>query len=63
MLLSVPVAGEPLAIVLLGGTTLTQATLRTAFRYHYAIVFAALIGLCCLAGWAVWSRRLAGEAG
>ena len=33
-----PFVGEPLAAVLFGGFTLGEATLRAAFRYHYAVV-------------------------
>ena len=62
MLLSVPVVGEPLATGLLGDVGLTQRTLRTAFRYHYAITFVVLLGVCCLGGRAALSRRPASEA-
>ena len=33
-----PFVGEPLAAALFGGFTLGEATLRAAFRYHYAVV-------------------------
>ena len=33
-----PFVGEPLAVALFGGFTLGEATLRAAFRYHYAVV-------------------------
>ena len=43
-----PFVGEPLAVALFGGFTLGEATLRAAFRYHYAVV-----GLCVLAALSV----------
>ena len=38
LVLGIPFVGEPLAAALFGGFTLGEATLRTAFRYHYAVV-------------------------
>ncbi|WP_311170395.1 cytochrome b N-terminal domain-containing protein [Halobellus ordinarius] len=57
LLLSVPVLGEPLATALFGGFTLGQATLQAAFRYHYAIVALAFVGVAAAAG-TVGLRRL-----
>ena len=38
LVLRFPFVGEPLAVALFGGFTLGEATLRAAFRYHYAVV-------------------------
>ena len=38
LVLRLPFVGEPLAVALFGGFTLGEATLRAAFRYHYAVV-------------------------
>ncbi|MFC6873889.1 cytochrome b N-terminal domain-containing protein [Halobellus marinus] len=57
LLLSVPVLGDPLATALFGGFTLGQATLQAAFRYHYAIVVIAFVGVATAAG-TVGLRRL-----
>jgi quinol-cytochrome oxidoreductase complex cytochrome b subunit len=56
LLLSVPVLGEPLATALFGGFTLGQATLQAAFRYHYAIVVIAFVGVAAVG--TVGLRRL-----
>jgi hypothetical protein len=43
--LSIPIVGRPLATVLFGGFTLGEATLRAAFRSHYAIVALGGVGV------------------
>lgn len=55
--LSVPVLGEPLTVFLFGGFTLSETTLRTAFRVHYALVAFALFGLLFQVGRALRTRR------
>lgn len=62
LVLSIPVAGDPLAGVLFGGRTLGSATLRSAFRLHYGILAVAAVGaasVACRRGW----RRYAGVEG
>ncbi|WP_336037306.1 hypothetical protein [Halobacterium yunchengense] len=44
-LLAVPVFGERLATLALGGPALSQQSLRLAFRYHYAVVGVGVAGL------------------
>lgn len=59
LLLAVPVVGEPLAQALLGGFTLSPATLDVAYRTHYALVVLATVGL--LAGGAWYVRQKSAE--
>ncbi|WP_049986712.1 cytochrome b N-terminal domain-containing protein [Halobellus rufus] len=61
--LSVPGVGDSLAAVLFGGTTLTQATLRISFRYHYAFVALSLVGVAAAVGRAGWYRLTAADPG
>ena len=56
LLLSVPALGEPLATALFGGFTLGQATLRAAFRYHYALVGLAVVGVVAATARIGWRR-------
>ena len=49
-LLAVPVVGEPAATAIFGGFTLSQATLRGAFRLHYATVGVGAVAVAAM-GW------------
>ncbi|OYR40408.1 MULTISPECIES: hypothetical protein [unclassified Halorubrum] len=58
-LLAVPAVGDRLAAAAFGGFTLSQRSLRLAFRYHYAVV-----GLAAALGGGVYvaeTRRATGE--
>lgn len=61
-LLGVPVVGEPAATALFGGFTLGQATLRGAFRLHYATVGVGVVASVAAVAAAGWRRGL-GPAG
>lgn len=60
LLLAVPVLGDPAATALFGGPTLGRATLRTAFRYHYALVALGVAGVAAATARSGW-RRLASD--
>ena len=62
VLLGIPVFGEPLAVALFGGPTLSQATLRLAFRYHYAVVVLGLVCVAAAVGVAGWRRTALGRS-
>ncbi|WP_254839347.1 cytochrome b N-terminal domain-containing protein [Natronomonas marina] len=49
LFLGVPVVGEPMALALFGGFTLSEATPRAAFRYHYAVVGLGVVGTLAVA--------------
>jgi quinol-cytochrome oxidoreductase complex cytochrome b subunit len=49
LLLGMPVVGEPLALALFGGFTLTQETLRASFRFHYVTVGLGVAGAALVA--------------
>lgn len=58
-LLAVPAVGDRLAAAAFGGFTLSERSLRLAFRYHYAVV-----GLAAALGGGVYAaetRRATGE--
>ncbi|WP_336024183.1 cytochrome b N-terminal domain-containing protein [Halobellus salinisoli] len=57
--LSVPVVGDPLASALFGGSTISQATLQASFRYHYALVALALVGVVTAVGTVGWRHLTA----
>jgi quinol-cytochrome oxidoreductase complex cytochrome b subunit len=59
--LSVPVVGPPLAQLLFGGFTLSQATLDRAFTLHYAVVVLAGLACCAVLATTV-ARATAAEA-
>lgn len=61
-LLGVPIVGEPTATALFGGYTLNQATLRGAFRLHYAIVGVCVLAVAVTVATMGW-RRGFGSAG
>lgn len=61
-LLGVPVVGEPAATALFGGFTLSQATLQTAFRIHYAVVGVVGVAVVAVVTAMGWQRGF-GSAG
>ena len=62
LVLGVPVVGEPAATALFGGFTLSQATLRGAFRLHYATVGVGTVAVVAAVTAVGWRRGL-GPAG
>lgn len=55
-LLAVPIVGEQLITIFLGGPELSQRSLRLAFRYHYAIVGIGLVGLIVALGVGIYGQ-------
>nr|WP_272904724.1 hypothetical protein [Halobacterium sp. TGN-42-S1] len=55
-LLAVPIFGEQLTTIFLGGPELSQRSLRLAFRYHYAIVGIGLVGLIVALGVGIYGQ-------
>ena len=63
-LLAVPVVGDRLAMALFGGFTLSERSLRLAFRYHYAVVAIGVVGFAVALGISVYGagfRRTIGD--
>ena len=60
-LLAVPILGEQLMNVFLGGPALSRHSLRLAFRYHYTIVGAGFVGLVVALGAGVYGQHTTNE--
>ncbi|PSQ43076.1 hypothetical protein BRD14_03660 [Halobacteriales archaeon SW_5_68_122] len=61
LILGIPFVGEPLAAALFGGFTLGEATLRTAFRYHYAVVGLGVLAALSVCVSLFWRRSAPAE--